>query len=1441
MATPTEKQTAQMTPGNPSEVPYPIQLFESTRDSFIQDLGPDKFGQFLNAEALVRAIEQDVKSHPQNKSLVMLCARKINSLTEKLQPYFDIVNIFVQSNPSYAALVWDRSACYSRHLTNQYMTFLEKVCGMLNRLIATIPAYVEYLSIVKERAEKNGSSLSKRIPESLSRIYRDILEFCYYTCNLLSSGNKGIRARWRLFHRSAWRPFDSHFGAILESLKHHGEVFEREVNCFSTAETMAFITRYEDRVKEDEAQIATDARRHMDEQANEVLRWINAPDWMEIYERVQKRRLEGTCEWIQEDPVYQEWWSQRERSATSVERRILLIQGKPGYGKTTICAGLVQSLGAYVVTPAPPKSDKGNGFTTDVAGADHDQASSSTESFCVAFFFSTSRIVNAFRYNGKVLDLASLLMAKDQSGLPNATASQALALLYMLVQNIPGIVFVADGVDECPTHRQFVTDIIKVLKDSASCGLILLSRPTIEPHPRLGRDCYRITLEPAQNLADIELYVESNVEDLLDEGILDEVYSPKALVQRISSRADGMFIWVFLLLQYLSCPALTIKQRREAIEDLNRLEGLDNLYIAIFTGLGQEFPQTASFNVQRLFQWVTCCSRPLHIRELEVCISIPTHRPPEREDRNSDLRRNIAKLSGAMLEVTFDKHVRFIHLSTQEFFSGRGTSLSLDSPIRDLIDPTASNRYMAICCVAYLLYIVPAECFSSANQAMTWKQLNEAYPFLDYAVHSWPTHVLTTIYAKGPGAEKGNTQRSAEHEYLMDLISNLLSSESTLKMWIEASLIYSRFPSIQALYSHSDQAGGNETSYDQAENQRMKHIKSNISELAHDLRRLQASWSELLLREPHEIWEPSVSGFTTSRFWRGVNTSRVKFLNVRESSQFGYIVLTSRVATNGCEVGIVKLFPPKSSMIGAVDIADRPKLHEGEDWSGVYESWSLTTGNILYSIAVTISSPRWQLAPHVESELLDRYSGSSKLEQLRHLRAREFSETKWRNRMDDLFQEPVSRAYWLSRAAKNCTFKIPAAISADIRTVIIGNEIIRIADQNDEAEGARTHTPYRFDHQTLPCEPPDRILSQLRHDLEYSEKEYRRTPDIKLSPNAQYLVMVHYSRSEFIKDGECCPTRWLLQIFQHTAQPSVGLNFVLVASTEFFSDPDITLLGSLRGIEFHPRRLILFFPQVYEGSSRTYRWDFKFPLWPAGEVNVFSNPWPLCEPSLIDLQFSTDGQYLSGYIVEGEFDTVSADPSASSSKQSDSPARLPSDLDGTRPILAKTTATPRPAMDLASMIASDERPVVQGQNAVTVTRLSQDQLEISRLITSEADSSATLHTLNTTGQWKSQTLTRFPNEMRDRVSIDLIRQPPGEAEGNMRLVFNKQLRDSYSWKDVGDDTLPAVLDRAWSTVPVKTGKAAVDGANPFALLTSSSNSERRSLPIFGAGPAASGV
>ena len=83
-----------------------------------------------------------------------------------------------------------------------------------------------------------------------------------------------------------------------------------------------------------------------------------------------------------------------------------------------------------------------------------------------------------------------------------------------------------------------------------------------------------------------------------------------------------------------------------------------------------------------------------------------------------------------------------------------------------------------------------------------------------------------------------------------------------------------------------------------------------IQHLKDDLGVLSSCWAEVLMREPSEIWQPSISAFTKSPFWRATPGARIVTPPPKHSiPQESLVTLISRVSRDGTRVAALKIHP----------------------------------------------------------------------------------------------------------------------------------------------------------------------------------------------------------------------------------------------------------------------------------------------------------------------------------------------------------------------------------------------------------------------------------------------------------------------------------------------------------------------------------------------------
>jgi hypothetical protein len=304
-----------------------------------------------------------------------------------------------------------------------------------------------------------------------------------------------------------------------------------------------------------------------------------------------------------------------------------------------------------------------------------------------------------------------------------ATKDEVLSLITMIPQRLDGVTSVFDGVDDCSDTQDFFECLVDVTSSnsclqngcpdwhrqvasgiwqdpgSTKSKVVLFCRPDLYILRELLDKAPRIQLSSQHNLADITAFILYNLEHLVDDGLLEYHIDLPSLATSVSRRADGMFLWIRLLIDYLR-DTLEPDDRMDALSNPIHLEGLDQLYHAILQRLQQRLPAKARETVQRAFACVAEALRPLHVDEFGSTITIAPNKNASSKNTIPNIEYVLTRMSGALLELAGDCTVRFIHPSVRDYLHGR--HIGEVSCFSFGLERTQTHLYLANLCVIYI-------------------------------------------------------------------------------------------------------------------------------------------------------------------------------------------------------------------------------------------------------------------------------------------------------------------------------------------------------------------------------------------------------------------------------------------------------------------------------------------------------------------------------------------------------------------------------------------------------------------------------------------------------------------------------------------------------------------------------------------------------------------
>ncbi|KAH8656462.1 prion-inhibition and propagation-domain-containing protein [Ilyonectria robusta] len=357
--------------------------------------------------------------------------------------------------------------------------------------------------------------------------------------------------------------------------------------------------------------------------------WLGRGSPNERYHDSVQKRLVGTCAWIFHRPAFQNWLDQEFPAGA----KLLWINGTAGFGKTILCAHVVEHLSSTLKTPVAHFF-----FSSDLE---------SREDPVVAVRSWISQVVS--QRDGAFEHVRQKWEADSD---PVATRANVVMLFTQLLRVVPGCTFIVDGLDECTyldDRSTSVTKFIETVK-KAVVGTLVFSwsvtpsqrsePPSQTTHPKAlpNTRLHPMTYDPI-HIVDRKLPNKS-----------DDVRS--TLSKAMSDQCEGQFLWLKMQEKSLS-RGMNKKQLQDTIEETPA--GLDQLYDRSW----QRITQAREGDRQRIYallRWAAFALRPLTVCEVTEAVLIdesedlPIDDLPDPVD-DDYIDSEIVGLCGPLLEV----------------------------------------------------------------------------------------------------------------------------------------------------------------------------------------------------------------------------------------------------------------------------------------------------------------------------------------------------------------------------------------------------------------------------------------------------------------------------------------------------------------------------------------------------------------------------------------------------------------------------------------------------------------------------------------------------------------------------------------------------------------------------------------------------------------------
>lgn len=360
-------------------------------------------------------------------------------------------------------------------------------------------------------------------------------------------------------------------------------------------------------------ELKTDSRSDVEENQLAKIRLALSPSVTpeEIYRGISGKRVPGTGDWVHDERLFKAWLDH--------EKPILWISGGPGAGKSYLSSNIIQLLTQL-----------------------HPQRVQASSRISVAYYFCKDYDPALRSFNKALRTLAFQICQNDPvyakyvAGIVSfpedikSTESlwQKLFVEYYSGNDLQSMVYMLiDGMDEAfEQERTAFLELLKSLQQTSISGgklriqILMVGRPELsyDIEQALEENLPTINVSAIKNAPDIQTYVNTKVSKernlrRISKGLRDDI------VTELTNRADGMFLWVDLMLRDVASKHKEV-QMREALQQAPK--GLFETIQHTLDRTQADLSEEDARDFQVLLSWVTCGKRPFKLGELEDVLKL---------------------------------------------------------------------------------------------------------------------------------------------------------------------------------------------------------------------------------------------------------------------------------------------------------------------------------------------------------------------------------------------------------------------------------------------------------------------------------------------------------------------------------------------------------------------------------------------------------------------------------------------------------------------------------------------------------------------------------------------------------------------------------------------------------------------------------------------------
>ncbi|RKL16693.1 hypothetical protein BFJ70_g14981 [Fusarium oxysporum] len=650
--------------------------------------------------------------------------RRLLPLLAGLEHYAKVMDILCNGTP-YLPWIWAPITLVIR-IASEYIEAFEKIIKGYSRIAESLGRF---------KTLQTALGADRDFQETLAVFYSNILQYHEHAYTFVR------RKSWRLLFVTSWGRFERRFDNILDDMKRHEELVDLQ----ASAHGISDIRQMRDEIKswreESHAQVRKWHEKQAFKQYDSIVSWLKSEesDQLAILESISSEgaKFAGTCSWVLSNARIKAWLGRV--SDTSV----LWLQGTPGSGKSVLVSQVVKFM--------------------------------KNANMSLLYHFCSQRYASSTTYEQVLRSILLQLLRKDDEliahvyedcilGKRSPTIQSLEKLLYSLFsvssrgpRQSEYIWVIIDGLNECDSRTQSsVANLINQMTNRLSgtgdtiCKILVSSRKS--PHIAnrlkmkqkisLTEERYNIKLAMRQYVSQRLRAMHEKLAQLeLTRKDIDDIE------RVITNKADGMFLYARLVLDYLSKNLFfSGKEMKKSIDELP-----DELYRKLLIQILVQLDQRSVERIKSIFSWIAFSKRPMKRMEFLSALSFSYGDT----EVTSLVPRYVLDICGALVEERSDTTLTFIHISVKDFLQSSLSNVVISEP-----EAIAEQCLSTLACL-----MCGSEVFlgDRSHHIKASRVVKGIHGFHVYATEFWTEYLLHHV----------STRSSSANSTILDLASRL--------------------------------------------------------------------------------------------------------------------------------------------------------------------------------------------------------------------------------------------------------------------------------------------------------------------------------------------------------------------------------------------------------------------------------------------------------------------------------------------------------------------------------------------------------------------------------------------------------------------------------------------------------------------------------------------